>query len=184
VNYLQLTISLALFSASASYGQGALKPVDALIVNPPNRPVPVSIVTPAATATVACRFDTGTVSSNNSSISSTDRVTTLASLVCPEGVSRLDVNRVVFMQFPSIHPNQVHFNVSLALRSGIPASPSIDTIIATLSDGTPDLSLARSVRVDKTAGSLLVYSMNCSSGIAGYVPVCGGSVFLIGTPAN
>jgi len=173
--------------APPALAQGVLKPVDALIVNPVNRPVPVSIVAPAAPATATCRIDID-ISGNLLPVPAGGTSTQIASLECPAGVSRLDVHRVVFhtgvfVSAPVL--NQVHFNVSVALGRLIGNSAVLDMPIATLSDGTPDLSLARPVRIDKTAaGVYAMTSMTCSSGIAGLAPKCAGTVFLIGTPVN
>lgn len=181
-------LAAACFAPSA-LAQGVLKPVDARIVNTPSQPVPVSIVAPAAPApaTATCRIDID-ISGNLLPVPAGGISTQIASLECPAGVSRLDVHRVVFHTGVFVSApvsNQMHFNVSVALGRFIGNLPVLDTPIATLSDGTPDLSLARPVRIDKTAaGVYAMTSMMCSSGIAGLAPKCAGTVFLIGTPVN
>lgn len=175
-------LAAALFAPPA-LSQGALKPVDALIVNPPSRPVPVSIVTPAAPATAMCRIDfTG---SNTLPVTRAATSFPIAELNCTGGVSRLDVHRVVVStrQFP-LQMAPVHFNVIVGLGSSDGANLVIDTPIATLSSGTPDLALARPVRIDKTAATLMLAQEICSSGIAGIPVNCLGTVFLIGTAVN
>jgi hypothetical protein len=175
--------ALLAVASSAAHAQGALKPVEALIVNPPSRPVPVSVVAPAAAPTVTCRIDVD-ITGSLLPIPSGGAASQIASLDCPAGVSKIDLHRAVFVP-GSRSENQVHFTVSVALGHFVGNSPVIDSPIATLSDGSPDLSLARPVRIDKTAaGVYAISSMSCSSGIAGLAPRCHGTVLLVGSPVN
>jgi hypothetical protein len=108
-------------------------------------------------------------------------------LACTPGVTKLDVQRVVFTTgaFGSPTENQVHYTISLAFAHFIGTAAFIDAPIATLSNGSPDLSLGQPVRIDKSAlGVAITSSIMCSSGIAGLAPRCSGTVFLIGTPVN
>jgi hypothetical protein len=186
-----IVAAFALAAATAAppaRAQGALKPVEALIVNPTNRPVPVSVVPAPIAPTAQCRVDVSTAGSLLP-VPSIGRTMQIVQLECSEGVTRLDVHRVVFStgtisSQPS--PYQVHYTVSLGLgRQTSITSVDLEMPIATLSNGTPDLALARPVRVDKTAaGVYLMLGISCSSGLAGVQPQCGGTVFLIGTPVN
>ena len=166
--------------------QGVLKPLETLVVNPAGRPVPVSVVPPAAPATAMCRMDVDTGGSLLP-IPGGGAAFQVGLLECSPGVTRLDVQRVVFTTgITTPTTNQVHYTVSLALAHfGGGSVLVLDAPIATLSSGTPDLSLSQPVRIDKSAAGVYVTnSIICSSGIAGLQPRCSGTVFLIGTPAN
>ena len=165
--------------------QGALKPVEALIVNPANRPVPVSIVPPATSSTAMCRIEMSD-GSPLASVASTATSFPIAELSCSAGVSRLDVHRVVASATPFPAPGNlpVHFNLVVGLGRPDAIGYVLDVPIATLSSGTPDLALARPVRIDKNAPVLMLADQTCSSGITGIVAKCMRTVFLIGTPVN
>jgi hypothetical protein len=176
---------VALLGTPPSHAQGALKPVEALIVNPANRPVPVSIVGAPAPPTAMCRIDMPT-GNPATGVSAGATSFPVSELICSNGVSRLDVHRVVAgtADFPAPGNLPVHFNLVVGL--GRPASPGyvIDIPIATLSSGTPDLALARPVRIDKGAPLYMLADQTCSTGIVGVVASCMRAVYLIGTPVN
>ena len=180
-----LTIVAATLCAAAGpvCAQGALKPVEALIVNSASRPVPVSIVSSAAPASVTCRIDmTG---GNLLPVTNTGTSFPVAELNCPAGVTRLDVHRVVASIGRISSPEApVHFVLDIGLGHQENPGYVIDTPIATLSSGTPDLSLARPVRIDKGAGVTMLAWETCSSGVAGVNVRCARTIFLIGTPVN
>jgi hypothetical protein len=142
----------------------------------------VSIVPTAASATAICRFDLpdpGGGSTAGYSIGTF--FLPLGSLQCPDGVTKLDVQRVVLVP----GPYQLHYNVSIVLGRSPFGATVLDAPVATLSNGTPDLALARAVRIDKTvAGGYLINGVSCSVGLAGQFSACGGTVFLVGTPVN
>jgi hypothetical protein len=180
-----LTIAVATLCATAGpvYAQGALKPVEALIVNPASRPVPVSVVPSAAPASVVCRIDFG--GGNPLPVTHTGTSFPIGDLNCPAGVSRLDVQRVVASTGRISSPEApVHFVMEIGLGHQEGNGYAIDTPIATLSSGTPDLSLAHPVRIDKSVAATLLGQQICSSGLPTVAVRCLGTVFLIGTPVN
>lgn len=175
-----LTIAAAALCAAAGpvSAQGALKPVEALIVNPANRPVPVTVVSSPTAPTVRCRLALDV--SSASPIVRLIQTNPVQGVVCPAGVTRLDVQRVVLASFVAQH------RVFLALGSASAAGQVPETIIGTLSDGAPDLTLARPVRIDFAAPSspLFIAMQVCSAGNAAIPEACGGDVYLVGTPVN
>lgn len=167
-------------AGGTAHAQGALRPVDALIVNKPSQPVPVTVIDPAVqTPTVFCRLSLE-FSSVNAPITRLSNAQPVSTVVCPTGVSRLDVQRVL------LAPQVPHHRVFLALGTSEGGFVKRETLITTVSDGAPDQSLARPVRIDVTAGTdmLIIANQVCSSGIATIAEGCGGEVYLIGTPAN
>jgi hypothetical protein len=169
--------------APTALAQGVLKPVEALIVNPANRPVPVSIVPSAAPAAAMCWIDLSVTAPLP--VARTGTSFPIGQLNCTEGVTRLDVHRAVasVRQFSSQNTS-VHFNLIVGL--GRPGAPGyvLDTPVASLSSGTPDLSLARPVRIDKNGTSFVLAEHFCSSGLPTIAAHCERTVFLIGTPVN
>ena len=194
---LRAALTAASLLPTLVVAQGVLKPVDALIVNPPSRPVPVTVIAPPPApqvATVTCRISFGqTIASTPMAVTS-DSVTPLPSLACPSGTTRLDVHRVLFdplggASFGS--RNVAHFTVMVGIGPNVGSegtSISDDEIavpLAMLTEGAADVSLTRPVRIDKSVASMaIVTRRSCSSGIAGITPACAGAVFLIGTPIN
>jgi hypothetical protein len=173
----------ALATSLSTHAQGAIKPVEALIVNPTSRPVPVAVVPPAAPATAMCWIDleigsTSPVARNAVSLQ-------VGQLNCTEGVSRLDVRRAVISlrEFPSQN-NAVHFNVIVGLGRQAQFGYVIDTPVVALSNGTPDLSLTHPVRIDKNGANFVLAEHFCSSGLPTVAANCVRTVFLIGTPVN
>jgi hypothetical protein len=155
------------------------KPVEALIVNPTSRPVPVTVVSATPAPTVRCRLFLHP-SSGTSPIVRHTQADSVQEVHCPPGVSRLDVQRVVLASDAPQH------RVFLALGSTSATGLVAETVLATLSDGTPDLALPRAVRIDFAAPSspLFIAEQVCSSGMAGINTACGGDVYLVGTAAN
>jgi hypothetical protein len=163
----------------SALGQGAIKPVEALVVNPASRPVPVSVVAAAPGPALQCRLDLqGSIASTPITLG--HQATPLPALACPAGVSRLDVQRIVLSAFVPEH------RVLLALGSAASGALVRDAVIGAVSSGAPDLWLARPVRVDlaSAASPLLIADQVCSSGIAGVPQACAGAVYLIGTAVN
>jgi hypothetical protein len=168
---------VAFLGTPLSHAQGALKPVEALIVNPPSRPVPVAVVVPPTRATAVCKLDL-TVLAVQSPVYTIVGNLPVEALQCPPSVSRLDVHRIVL---DMAAPNAVHYSVfiSLAANGAAGALP-----VAALSDGTPDLTLNKPVRLDRTVSGAFAYFGRCSSGVATVSTACGGSVYFVGTPAD
>jgi hypothetical protein len=186
---------VALASSLPSHAQGALKPVDALIVNSPNRPVPVTVIAPPAAAQpamVTCRIRFGQSIGSTPMLVASDTITPVQGLDCPSGVTKLDVHRVLFDPLGGAtfgSRNVAHFSVMVGIGPGFPSeggTVSDDEIavpLAMLTEGAADVSLARPVRIDKSASGMAVMTRrSCSSGIAGFIPTCAGVVFLVGTP--
>jgi hypothetical protein len=105
----------------------------------------------------------------------------VSQIVCPTGVSRLDVHRIVLESLVPRH------TVFLALGINSFGTLVVQSPIGTLSEGTPNLSLPHPVRIDVTAtGAVQVFMRQvCSSGIASIPQDCEfATVYLIGTPVN
>jgi len=169
--------------------QGVLKPVDAVIVNPASRPVPVTVIAPSAAAlppTAICHISTGAAPpiTPGSPFGGSGVVLPMSALSCRGGVTRLDVHRVLFQP----HGVGAHFKTMVNLipdtTADAPGAADVVTVLATLTEGAPDISLARPLRIDGSAPTQWSIRHICGSGIAGFEPQCGGTVFLIGTPVN
>lgn len=141
--------------------------------------MPVTVVSSTPALTVRCRLALD-VSAGAAPIVRQTQANPVQHVVCPAGVSRLDVQRVVLASLVPQH------RVFLALGSASALGLAPETVIGTLSDGTPDLALPRPVRIDFTAPSspLFIAVQVCSSGIAAIAEACGGDVYLVGTPVN
>jgi hypothetical protein len=166
--------------AQPTFAQGALKPLEAVVVNPVSRPVPVTVIAPATPEKplVICRLSLP-AGFGGSTITRISAAPPIAQAVfCPAGVSRIDVQRIVLESSVPQH------QVMLAL--GIPqmGPPPVERMIGAVSAGTPDLSLAHPVRVDLTSADYIHMRQVCSSGMASVPVECGGSAYLIGTPVN
>jgi hypothetical protein len=164
--------AVAMATSLSSRAQGALKPVEAVIINPADRPVPVSVVTTAAAPMVYCQISFGFEKLPAPTIISASNIP-LVALVCPPGLTRIDVARVAF---DLSSENTAQYGLFLTV-GGAP--------LAALSDGTPDLTLPRAFRIDTAAGGSVRYRLRCTTGIASvFNAECGGTLYLIGTPAN
>jgi hypothetical protein len=166
--------------AEPALAQGALKPLEAVVVNPVSRPVPVTVIAPATPEKplVICRLllPQGFGGTPISRISAAPPIA--QALFCPAGVSRIDVQRIVLESSVPQH------QVMLAL--GVPqmGPPPVERMIGAVSAGSPDLSLAIPVRIDVTSAEYIHMRQICSSGIASLAGECGGWAYLIGTPVN
>lgn len=172
--------ALALIASAAAPPARAqtFKPVDARIVNTPAQPVPVSVVASPLAPTLQCRFDLPSAVAEP--VVGINRAI-VHEFGCPAGVSRLDVRRVLLA---SPVP---HHRVYLGLGSRAPdGTLANEAAFAALSDGTPDLTLPRPVRVDFAEPSNMRFIVDqfCSTGIATVALNCRGTVYLIGTAAN
>lgn len=173
-----ISLAAACFAPPA-LAQGALKPVEAIVVNPASRPVPVSVVPAALGPLVQCRLDLqGSISSTP--IVQQFQADPVHSLICPSGVTRLDVQRIV------LAPTVAKHRVLLGLARVSSGALVREGVIGSVSDGTPDLALPRALRIDLAASPGLLISADqiCSSQMASVPQACGGTVYLIGTAAN
>jgi hypothetical protein len=104
-------------------------------------------------------------------------------LECPSGVTAIDVVRVVAAPYTGSlrSQNVAKFNYTITLSAL--GEVTVKELIAVLSDGTPDLSLARPVRIDTTSTDVMNFILSCTSGIVSISPQCGGTLFLFGTRA-
>jgi hypothetical protein len=166
--------------AEPTFAQGALKPLEAIVVNPVSRPVPVTVIAPATPEKplVICRLSLP-LTSGGSPITRMSGAPPIAQAVfCPAGVSRIDVQRIVLESTVPQH------QVMLAL--GVPqmGPPPVEKMIGAVSASNPDLSLAHPVRIDLTSADFIHIRQVCSSGIASLAGECGGSAYLIGTAVN
>jgi hypothetical protein len=158
------------------------------IVNPlpipitANTPLPVSVVPPAQAATVTCKITVGRGSSSSPFEVTGGKGTAL--LVCPQGVSSIDVRRVIYdadaLASGSGSTNAAGYRLLLGISDqylGVDPSP---TLIALLTEGAPEKALSDPILINLNQS--VSYSVSCFSGIAGLNTTCGGAVFLIGTP--
>jgi hypothetical protein len=177
-----LTVAAAALCALAepTLAQGALKPLEAVVVNPVSRPVPVTVIEPATPAKpqVVCRLGLpqGFGGSPITRISAAPPLSD--ALFCPAGVSRIDVQRIVLESAVPQH------QVMLALGTPQMGPPPVERMIGAVSDGSPDLSLAHPVRIDLTSAEYIHMRQICSSGMASVSVECGGWAYLIGTPVS
>jgi hypothetical protein len=199
MNHYVLTLTLAAAALCAATGpvsaQGALKPLEAVVVNPASRPVPVTVIAPTAAtqpATVTCRIQFDRQTASSPFFFGTKIITPVQYLDCPSGVTRLDVHRVLFDPagggFGSMNVAHFHLMVGIGPLSGSGENFGDEDVaipLAMLTEGAADISLARPVRIDKGATGMAVMTRRgCSSGIAGFNAACAGVVFLVGTPVN
>lgn len=166
--------------AEPTLAQGALKPLEAVVVNPVSRPVPVAIIAPATPAKpqAICRLSLP-LTSGSAPISRVGSANLVGQEVfCPAGVTRFDVQRIV------LDPVVPEHHVMLALGAPQTGFVPVERMIGTVSTGTPDLSLGDPVRIDLTSAEYVIVRQVCSSGIASLPGECGGKVYLIVTPVN
>lgn len=178
----------ALLSASLpSRAQGALKPVDALIVNPPSRPVPVSVIAPPAAELaplVTCNLTVGRFTGGAPFAQGITSHRVFGDIACPVGVSRLDVQRVIYDPAPGSE-NIAHYHVLVGTL--MPTTPPSDVAgdfqpLAMLTEGAPEVTLHRPLRIDLTDTQRRVrLRYGCGSGVVGIAPACSGVVYLVGT---
>jgi hypothetical protein len=181
---LQVVSALAVLAftvAGPAMGQGALKPLEARIINTPSQPVPVSVIPAAPDPMVTCRYSLGTTGSATTPIAWGSGVAPVTSVSCPAGVTAIDVRRVIY-DFDGA--NAVHFAVFIGyVPPGVTSDISAHWI-AMLTNGQADIALQTPVRIDTNDGGTIQANVRCSSGIAGFNVQCGGRVFLIGTPVQ
>jgi hypothetical protein len=166
--------------AEPTFAQGALKPLEAVVVNPLSRPVPVTVIAPATPQKplVICRLSLP-MGFGGSPITRISAAPPIAQTVfCPAGVSRIDVQRIVLESSVPQH------QVMLALGVAQMGPPPVERMIGAVSAGAPDLTLAHPVRIDLTSAEYIHMRQVCSSAMASVPADCGGWAYLIGTPVN
>lgn len=151
--------------------QGAVKPIDARIVNTPGQPVPTTPVTPPDNVNAYCTFSSR-LAPAATPISAGPSVS--GEMQCSGTFTKLDVQRVIVHQSGA---NVVHYQALLTLLQ--------DSMkhVGSFGSANPDVQLARSVRVTKADDAFIVDHV-CSSGIAGVNATCGVTVILVGTPVT
>lgn len=175
------------FTSPPGLAQGVLKPVEALIVNPPSRPVPVNVIAPPAAELaplVTCNVTLARFTGGAPFAQGITSQRVLGDIACPAGVSHLDVQRVIYDPSPGSE-NVAHYH--LLVGTVLPTLPPSDVAgdfqpLAMLTEGAPDVVLPRPRRIDLTdTQRRLRLRYGCGSGVAGIAPACSGVVYLIGT---
>jgi hypothetical protein len=177
IRNLLTVASVLLLANAASAGPPSLPPIDANVVNVPD----VNIVgTPEPEPTIVCRLDAG--SASGSPHSSAGFQTGQDRIVCPDGVSRVNVKRVAFS--PDIEFSRVlaKFRVTVGFS---PAGTSFDPqgFLAIVTDGSPMADIAQPFVIDTTDESIRIYAVIASfSGLESTGVDRNGDIFFIGTP--
>jgi hypothetical protein len=172
------SILLLANAALAQKGPPLSEPVDANIVNVPD----VNIVgMPEPEPTIVCRLDTGGATSGTP-YSNTGFQTRQNRIVCPDGVSRVNVKRIAFS--PDIEFSRVvaKFRVTVGFS---PAGTSFDPqgFLAIVTDGSPMADVAQPFVIDLTDESIFVYGVIAAfSGLESTGVDRKGDIFFIGTP--
>ncbi len=188
-----LAASAAISIAYSAQALGKQTPLDVNVVNPSvpvtvqntqASPVPVAVVAAPLQPTVTCSLDTG--SSSQASPFGAHVLQLSAGLIkCPPGIDAIDLQRVIFDPdsgaFPSANVGSYRTFFGTTEGAGL---FSLSRIIAVVTNGSPESVLSQSVRIDLNATNPFLIREHCTSGIVGFNVVCGGTLFLIGTPAQ
>jgi hypothetical protein len=151
--------------------------------NSASSPVPVTIVLPSATPTVTCRLDLGSISEASPFVNPVGASSSgIGNLVCPPGVTAIDVQRVQYDPWGSTLPskNVANFNLLLGLAPTFPGDFNDAVLFPALTNAAPQADLPAPIRLDKASGTAILNQVACSSGIAGFNATCGGRVYFMG----
>jgi hypothetical protein len=170
--------------ALPALAQGVLKPVQAVIVNDTANPVPVSVVAAPPPTTVVCTGKLGGVGLGGPITAGTLAISH-SNFVCSGGATSIDVSRIVYTpDVGDVAPQHIiSFRATVTHRDDDVGFVPGD-ILAVLTDGAPDAAVVRPFRFDSTATARFVNEITGSSGIEGRNAVIGGTILLIGTPAQ
>ena len=177
-----LTLVLALLALGISEpaaAQGAVKPVQAVIVNDQSTPVPVSVVPPTPDTEAVCSFDIG-IAFGVTFINSVGSGQSMGLVHCPTGITKVDVRRVVFVPGAQTE-NVASYKMSFSLSN---SSTGLFRQIAYLTDGTPEAKPFTQFVLDTGLNDVLGESAFATSGIPGVALKLSGTVFLIGHPIS
>ena len=165
---------LALGGAVPAVAQGALKPLQALIINDTSDPVPVTVVPAAPETEVVCSLQTLTASGTTFVSQGTGVVQN--SKECPTGVTAVDVHRVVFI---ATGAHVASYRMLLGVVDPPGSSPRT---VAYLTDGAPEAAPIGPLVLDMTNLPEILIRFDATSGIPGVDLSMDGTVYLIGTP--
>ncbi len=179
--------SLAAHAQSNNNNNKGATPVE--VENGPNNPVPVTVENtadvnivgmPTPEATVVCRLDAG--SASGPPHTSSGFQTAQNRIICPDGVSRVNVKRIAFS--PDIEFSRVvaKFRVTVGLS---PAGTSFDPqgFLAIVTDGSPMADVAQPFVIDPADESIRIYAVIAAfSGLEPTGVDRNGDIFFIGTP--
>ena len=180
-----IAVVLSVTGGIPALAQGALKPVVSLIVNDVAHPVPVLVTNtspPAAPALVKCSLKL----SSSTSPGETELMiggTTVASIQCPAGVTKVDVQRVYFspeLGNMSGGSTVMHWRCTFGLSDEI--YMEANDVVAVLTEGSPDSVLSRPLRVDTAAQAYVVYNYRGNTGTTGINAMSNGAIVFEGVP--
>jgi hypothetical protein len=167
--------------ARESGGRSA-KPQSTVVVNGPDNPVPVMLITGVPGHSVTC-FRNVTHPPNPSPTPFIGVSGTIATnlLECSSGASQIEVHRISFS--PDVGPtpssNVAGYRISIGFSSvNEPVNGS--NFIALLSDAAPERTLSQPLRLDLGAGTWIPFTARCTSGLVGFDVRCGGLLMLQG----
>ena len=142
--------------------------------------VPVKIAAPAE-STVVCYFHGGAGVAEGPFINGGFNVPPLTAIKCPEGITKVDVQRlVVSPDFKSANVNVAQFRTTVTF-----GAPYLDPegFLAILTEGKPESPVAQQFILDITdASRYLVMSTRATSGIVNFEPHYVPTLLLIGVP--
>ena len=171
-------------SARSAIAQGALRPLEALIVNSSSSAVPVRVVTPASAAPVACINGLSPFSSATGFVNSSSSRNAVSRFGCNGTTTKIDVTRIVFSpDVGVVSRNLANYRITVAVTEQANTFFA-DEVVAVLTEGAPDSAPLRPFRFDTTESKFVVTLSAGSSGVAGADVSIGGTLILVGTPVQ
>jgi len=168
-------------NAAPALAQGALKPISAWIVNDRANPVPVTVVAPPAQTTVTCTMNMGGAIDAGAAFITIGLSAPKSGMLCPGGVTSIDVSRISYAVDPSSTRNIDSYRVTVNTppADGRGSGP----VVGIVTNGAPDAAPLRTFRLDSTAPGQIDVFLTAKSGNADNVFV-GGQLILVGTPVQ
>jgi len=178
---LAISVATTLLSAVA----GAQPNNPPLSVTVTNTPLPVSVVSlPPSSPTIVCKREIGSSASPLSQVAGGGGSGAFASpiLKCPAGITAIDVKRIVVE--PNLSLNVTAYILTIKVGPPDPLNSfevSEPKMLAVVTNGAPEVSLADPVRLDvsPTSTLLLVNRLSCKSQISSGIE-CRYTLYLFG----
>jgi hypothetical protein len=184
---MTLLVPVLLFGTAApAMAQGPLKPINALIVNDSSTPVPVTVVTPAAQTDVVCSWAINGSVGGTTFINGAGNGIGVSSFSCPAGVTKVAVQRVLFIAGSgatgNTSQNVASYRSTVTVRNQTTATT---TYLAYLTEGAPEAGVIQPYVLDTTSTSeTLSISHFATSGIPGVSLSLTGTILLTGHPVQ
>ena len=174
---LVLTV-LTFGSAVPAVAQGPFAPILAIIQNDQSNPVPVAVVPPAPETAVVCSWSGWRRRSGTTFINGSGSGSSLTFVKCPTGITKVDVQRVVFVP-GSQTTNVASYRATITLAN---SSTGLFRHIAYLTDGAPEADVIQPFVLDTSSTDSLGTIFSATSGISGVPLTLNGTLYLAGHP--